>query len=411
MMLVVLLVAAGAKADPVSREAAMRSAKSFMSQRNVRKADGLKLAFQGVRAHSAKGRGAAAKDAYYYIFNNDEQGGFVIVSGDDATEEILGYSDTGTVDAENIPVNMQELLDGFQQEIEYARENGLNRAPAAPNTAGTVRAKQVVEPLIQTVWGQDEPYNLQCFTTNNQQAVSGCVATAFAQIMYYHKWPQTATKQIPAYSTYEALPATTFDWDHMLPAYSQQSLESEEQKNAVAELMLYCGHAVKMSYGVGASSAVTSYIMGALKSYFGYQNDAIMINRNIYTLNEWDDIIYNELRHGRPIIISASAYKGSGHAFICDGYAGNNLYHINWGWGGMSDGYFRLTALNPNDQGTGGSGVYNGYSIQQSVIYGISPTVIERCNGLVESCRRKVADLNEGTMPIHIVDVMNRLTT
>ena len=378
MMLVVLLVAAGAKADPVSREAAMRSAKSFMTQRSVRKADGLKLAFQGVRAHSAKGRGAAAKDAYYYIFNNDEQGGFVIVSGDDATEEILGYSDTGTVDAENIPVNMQELLDGYQKEIEYARENGLNRAPAADNTAGTVRAKQVVEPLIQTIWGQDEPYNLQCFTTNNQQAVSGCVATAFAQIMYYHKWPQTATKQIPAYSTYEALPATTFDWDHMLPAYSQQSLESEEQKNAVAELMLYCGHAVKMSYGVGASSAVTSYIMGALKSYFGYQNDAIMINRNIYTLNEWDDIIYNELRHGRPIIISASAYKGSGHAFICDGYAGNNLYHINWGWGGMSDGYFRLTALNPNDQGTGGSGVYNGYSIQQSVIYGISPTVIDK---------------------------------
>ena len=187
--------------------------------------------------------------------------------------------------------------------------------------------------------------------------MSGCVATAFAQIMYYHKWPQTATKQIPAYSTYEALPATTFDWDHMLPAYSQQSLESEEQKNAVAELMLYCGHAVKMSYGTGASSAVTSYIMGALKSYFGYQNDAIMINRNIYTLNEWDDIIYNELRHGRPIIISASAYKGSGHAFICDGYAGNNLYHINWGWGGMSDGYFRL---------------------QQSVIYGISPTVIDK---------------------------------
>lgn len=378
MMLVVLLVAAGAKADPVSREAAMRSAKSFMTQRGVRKADGLKLAFQGVRAHSSKGRGAAAKDAYYYIFNNDEQGGFVIVSGDDATEEILGYSDTGIVDAENIPVNMQELLDGFQQEIEYARENGLSKATAAANTTETVRARQVVEPLIETVWGQYEPYNLQCFTTNNQQAVAGCVATAFAQIMYYHKWPQTATKTIPAYSTYEALPATTFDWDHMLPAYTQYGAESDVQKNAVAELMLYCGHAVKMTYGVEASSASTSYIMGALSSYFGYQNDARSISRSIYTLTEWDDIIYNELRHGRPVIISANAYKGSGHAFICDGFAGSNLYHINWGWGGMSDGYFRLTALNPNAQGIGGSGVYNGYSLQQTIIYGISPTVIDK---------------------------------
>lgn len=377
MMLVVLLVAAGAKADPVSREAAMRSAKSFMSQRSVRKADGLKLAFQGVRAHSAKGRGAAAKDAYYYIFNNDEQGGFVIVSGDDATEEILGYSDTGTVDAENIPENMQELLDGYQQEIEYARENGLSRAPAADNTAGTVQARQVVEPLIETVWSQLEPYNKLCFTTNNQQAVTGCVATAFAQIMYYHKWPQAATTEIPKYSSYEVLPATTFEWDHMLPAYSQQSLESDEQINAVAELMLYCGHAVKMSYGVGASSAVTTYIMNALTSYFGYKNSPKSLYRFDYGVNEWDNIIYNELRHGRPVVYSASAYSGSGHAFICDGYAGNNLYHINWGWGGMSDGYFRLTALNPNAQGTGGSGVSNGYTLSQAIIIGISPTVVD----------------------------------
>ena len=377
MMLVVLLFAAGVKADPVSREAAMRSAKSFMSQRSVRKADGLKLAFQGVRAHSAKGRGAAAKDAYYYIFNNDEQGGFVIVSGDDATEEILGYSDTGTVDAENIPVNMQELLDGYQQEIEYARENGLNRAPAAPNTAGTVQAKQVIEPLIETAWAQQEPYNKLCFTPRNEQAVTGCVATAFAQIMYYHKWPQAATTSIPNYSSYEVLPATTFDWDHMLPAYSQQSLESDEQINAVAELMLYCGHAVKMSYGVGASSAVTTYIMNALTSYFGYKNSPKSLYRFDYGVNEWDNIIYNELRHGRPVVYSASAYSGSGHAFICDGYAGNNLYHINWGWGGMSDGYFRLTALNPNAQGTGGSGVSNGYTLSQAIIIGISPTVVD----------------------------------
>lgn len=371
-----LCFAAGATADPVTKSAAQQAAESFMAKRGMKNANGLSLTYQA-RPTSSRGKAAPATNAFYYVFNNSEQGGFVIVSGDDATEQILGYSDSGTFNSENIPASMQELLDGYKQEISYAREKGLNKQRSAASGEMDEPARQVIAPLITSVWNQRTPYNLQCFTTDGQQAVTGCVATALAQVMYYHKWPQSATTAIPAYSSYEALPATTFDWGNMQPTYTEFGAESNAQKNAVATLNVYCGHAVQMGYGTGTSSASSSRIPNALKNYFGYANDATEIYRSDCTPAEWDERIYHELLHQRPVIYSASTSSGSGHAFICDGYDGNGLYHINWGWGGTSDGYFRLQALNPYSQGTGGSSGNGGYSLYQSAIVGISPTVVD----------------------------------
>ena len=372
LFFLMLLSATGMQADPVTKETALKSAQSFMAKRHVHKTDNLSLAYKSVRSHASKGRGAASKDAYYYIFNNEE-GGFVIVSGDDATEEILGYSDTGTFDVNNIPENMKELLDDYQEEITFARNNGIKKANA---TNVTEASKQVIEPLIQTRWNQREPYQQNCFTTGGAQAVTGCVATAFAQVMYYHKSPQSATTSIPAYSSYGALPAITFDWNNMLPCYTETLIEDQVKKDAVANLMVYCGHAVKMDYGTSESGASTSYIPNALSNYFGYKNKATEEYRSNYDVSKWNDLIYHELLYARPVIYSASTSSGSGHAFICDGYDGNELFHINWGWGGMSDGYFRLQALNPNSQGAGGSSGYGGYSLSQSAVIGISPVVV-----------------------------------
>ena len=215
-----LCFAAGATADPVTKSAAQQAAESFMAKRGMKNANGLSLTYQA-RPTSSRGKAAPSANAFYYVFNNSEQGGFVIVSGDDATEQILGYSDSGTFDSENIPASMQELLDGYKQEISYAREKGLNKQRSAASGEMDDPARQVIAPLITSVWNQGAPYNLQCFTTDNQQAVTGCVATALAQVMYYHKWPQSATTAIPAYSTYEALPATTFDWGNMQSTYTE----------------------------------------------------------------------------------------------------------------------------------------------------------------------------------------------
>ena len=373
LFFLMLLSATGMQADPVTKETALKSAQSFLAKHKSNVNANLSLAYKSVRSHASKGRGAAAKDAYYYIFNN-ENGGFVIVSGDDATDEILGYSDAGKLDVNNIPEGMQELLDGYQAEITYARNNGMRKANSAANI--TEPSRQIIEPLIETKWGQNSPFNLFCFTTDNQQAVTGCVATALAQIMYFHKWPQSATTAIPAYSTYSELPATTFDWNAMKPRYSEPLFETDAQKNAVATLFQYCGHAVKMSYGTGGSSASNAEIPGVLKNYFGYQNTAIEIYRSSYDASKWEDLIYHELQYARPVIYSATTSSNSAHAFICDGYDGYGLFHINWGWAGLSDGYFRLQALNPGAQGTGGSSGYGGYTLSQAALIGMSPVVV-----------------------------------
>ena len=372
-MLLLMLCVVCAVANPVTQTQALQKAKAFLQKRGMTTTVNLNLVYQGRQV--AQKHGAPAKDPCYYVFNNGQNAGFVIMAGDDCADEVLGYADSGTFNPDDIPTNMEEFLKGYVEEIEYARARNA-RTNSGNNDVEMTR--KVVAPLIQTHWNQRDPYNQLCFTSSGAQAVTGCVATALAQVMYYHKWPQDSTNTIPGYNDlYSDLPPTTFSWNKMKPVYINTGEDDEEAENAVAELMLYCGHAVKMSYGTGASSASPYYIPGALKDYFGYPNDPQHVYRSSYTTEEWDELIYNELKYGRPVLYGANtSAAGSGHEFICDGYDGHGLYHINWGWGGQSDGYFRLQALRPADQGTGGSSGYGGYSLNHDAVIGVSATEI-----------------------------------
>ncbi len=376
-ILMLMLCMVYAVAEPVTKDQALQKAKTFLAKKGLAAKTSLNLAYQGRQRGQQKG--APVKNPSYYVFNNGHEGGFVIIAGDDCAEDVLGYADNGSFDAENIPSNMQAFLEGYAEEIAAARARG---AKAADDNATVEKAHKVVAPLIETHWGQNDPYNQLCKNPNGDKCVTGCVATAFAQVMYYYKWPQEATTTIPNTfgSSYPDLPSTTFKWDKMKLAYINTGEDDVEAEQAVAELMWYCGHAVKMSYGTGSSGAYEGYITSALKNYFGYPGNPALVQRSDYTTEEWDELIYKELKYGRPVLYGADTSGNSGHEFICDGYDGHGLYHINWGWGGLADGYFRLQALRPSSQGTGGSGDFGGYSLGQDAIIGVCNTEINNNN-------------------------------
>ena len=372
-MLLLMLCVACAVANPITQAQALQKAKAFLQKKGMATTANLNLVYQGKQVSPQ--HGAPAKDPCYYVFNNGHNAGFIIMAGDDCAEEVLGYADSGTFDPNDIPDNMEAFLKGYVEEITAARAKNLS---ANDSEIEVEMTRKVVAPLIQTHWNQSDPYNQQCPTIGDELCVTGCVATALAQVMYYHKWPQGQTTAIPSYDNgkYPELDATTFDWDKMKPVYLNTGEDDEVAEAAVAKLMHYCGQAVQMNYGTGASGASPYYIPNALKNYFGYPNEPQYVFRSSYTPLVWDELIYNELKYGRPVLYGANTSSGSGHEFICDGYDGHGLYHINWGWGGLSDGYFRLQALNPSSQGTGGSSGYGGYSLNHDAIIGVSASEI-----------------------------------
>lgn len=208
------------------------------------------------------------------------------------------------------------------------------------------------------------------------RSVTGCVATAMAQVMMYYQYPKELKTTIKAYNTQtygiqipEISSGATYDWDNMLPDYSKSDYNSA-QADAVAKLMYHCGAAVKMDYGPSSGANVTPII---LATYFGYDADLMQdLTRTVFTLQQWMTLIDNELKAKRPILYSGQASDG-GHEFVCDGSDGNGLYHINWGWGGYQDGYFDLTILQPTKGGAGSGSAVDGYNRDCSMIIGIAP--------------------------------------
>ena len=170
--------------------------------------------------------------------------------------------------------------------------------------------------------------------------------------MYYFKWPLTESEVIPAYVTRDNqlsigdLPPRRFDWNKMLTKYQNAT---PEQNRAIAELMQYCGSSVNMNYGINGSSASMSNIEPALNRFFHYTSKAHTEYRSSYSNDDWEDLIYNELAEGRPVIYSGTKDDGGGHCFLVDGYDKRGLFHFNWGWGGLDDGWFRLTLDDTND--------------------------------------------------------------
>ncbi|MCD8202763.1 MAG: C10 family peptidase [Prevotella sp.] len=311
-------------------------------------------------------------DDNIYAFNIDTDGGFVLISASDLTQPVLGYTDSGQFDISQIPTGLQELLNAMSLAISKL-ESGELECPSLVRSNVSSSEKTAIAPLIQTQWGQNSPFNLQCPIIDGSNAVTGCVATTMSQIMYFFKYPTEATTEIPAYSDYSALPATTFNWDAMTTYYNS-AYDTDDSRNAVAELMHYAGQAVQMEYDVSSSGALLESIPPALQNYFGYEcGGTIAVGAN-YKYNELgsfrsysdlDNLLYNELKDGYPFILSGVSADDYGHAFIVDGYDGNGYYHINWGWNGYLDGYFSLCLLNATNDIS--------FPFYQSAVIGIRP--------------------------------------
>ncbi len=385
-VIVSMMVALNSWAGPVSLSQARQKAAEFVSSTFSHSNDRMMSL-----APSLNPTDDTSGNSLYYIFNVGRDNGFVIVSGDDRTTPVLGYAEEGSVDPKHLPENLKYWLESYRTQLEALSrldDEQARQAVRAPRKT-SVTTRNSISPLVTSKWDQATPYWNECpqfMNSDNEEdgyelAYTGCVATSMAQIMNFHKSPAATTEVIPAYTfTYSdgnynyaqvempELPVTEFDWDHMLDTYT--GAEAEAYTSAVAHLMLYAGSSVKMQYGTSSSGAYTDDIPKGL-AYFGYGSSIAF--RTDYTQDEWDDLVYSELAAGRPMIYNGTAGSGGGHSFICDGFEYGDYFHINWGWGGMGNGFFQLSILNPSASGIGGSSSSEGYNMKQNIIYNIIP--------------------------------------
>lgn len=367
LLLSLLLFVCTAWAGRITEEQAYTIASKFFNNSGMRKSpsDGSVATLRLAQASSG-----------YYAFNHGNSKGFVIVAADDnARAEVLGYSDTGTFRPDSMPTAMKWWLDEYERELAYAaqKDNGTDK---------TVLKRQLptyatIEPLLTSMWGQEEPYNALCPSYQKTVCPTGCVATALSQIMYYHKWPEKGSGSHSydwkvngqTLSTLSAdFSQSVYDWNAMTPQYGSTS--SQQSKDAVAKLMYDVGIASEMQYAPNGSGAYSTTAIKAMTTYFDYDQSLELMMRDFYGLAEWQEMIYNSLAQGYPVFYSGTTAANEGHAFVCDGYS-NGYFHINWGWDGMSNGYFLLTALDPSAQGTGGG--TSGYNYGQMAATGIKP--------------------------------------
>jgi hypothetical protein len=322
----------------------------------------------------------ADTSAYFYVYNVGANQGFIVVSGDDATKPILAYSDQAQFPATNIPTNVLYWLDFYKSEIKFAQQCGLSTSvndTTAVAKAKSATASVVVQPLLGNIkWDQSYPYNLLCPYNSTQKAhsVTGCVATAMAQLMKYYQWPVRGTGSFTyTDGTNGSLTAnfgnTTYDWSNMLDTYGPSVTSTAQQDTDVATLMYQCGVAVSMTYSPSGSFAAVSDAALALKNHFSYDADINLYSRQFYNTTDWINMIKTELDASRPMLYGGD--NGTeGHAFIADGYDSNDLFHFNWGWSGYYDGYYEVSVLNPPPSGsTGGS--TGGFNQNQQIVTGI----------------------------------------
>jgi len=390
LLLILLLLPAIAFAAPISKERASAIGENFFSKSiEAHRVAGKQAHFVAQQQPNMRKVRQSTGNSYapYYIFNN-EDGGFVIVAGDDCATPILGYSTEGSIDPNNLPIQLEELLNAYAEEIQLAVENNdqptdsiqalwdaYYRAPQSQNATAAVSA------LIVTSWNQYPRYNNKCpvdasLSNLGGHPTTGCVATAMAQIMKYWEYPKkgygSKSYRSEHYGTLSAdFGSTAYDWDNMPLKLSSST--SSTQNNAVATLMYHCGVAVSMNYnsdGYGSSEANTLDWGGgrasaetALKTYFGYASTLEGKQSSSMSASAWKSLLKTELDNHRPMLYRGVSSQG-GHCFICDGYDNNDKFHFNWGWGGNSNGFFSITA--------GTSGCHE-FSQDQCAVIGIEP--------------------------------------
>ena len=350
--LLVLLLALGyssLQAKRITQWQAQQQAYSFWGKQMPQKA----------RAKSRTATTASPSDAYY-VFNNDA-GGFVIIAGDDAVTPVLGYTSTGSFDAENLPDGLKDLLKSYERQIAALGDNYVANQTAT-------RAAFTGEKLLNTAkWNQMAPFNK--YTPNNY--VTGCVATAGAIVMKYHGSPAKGTGSHSYTWNGKTLSANfehTYDWASMPAKYDGTN---DAAFDGVARLMADLGVAVEMQYNKDGSGAYIGNLVTALQKYYGYSKLSHLMAIEDVGAEAWNGRLREEIDANRPVLYAASdPNTGGGHAFVIDGYK-DESFSVNWGWGGLCDGFYKIGALNPQSEGKPTGEKYN---VGQSAVFGMQPS-------------------------------------
>lgn len=380
--LLVLLLALGyssLQAKRITQWQAQQQAYSFWGKQMPQKA----------KAKSRTATTASPSDAYY-VFNNDA-GGFVIIAGDDAVTPVLGYTSTGSFDAENLPDGLKDLLKSYERQIAALGDNYVANQTAT-------RTAFTGEKLLKTAeWNQGNPFNK--YTPNNY--VTGCVATAGAIVMKHHGYPAKGTGSHSYTLNGKTLSANfehTYDWASMPAKYDGTN---DAAFDGVARLMSDLGVAVEMQYAKGGSGATMEDLVTALQKYFGYSKYARLLAIADLGAEVWNGRLRAEIDADRPILYSAVDSNKGGHSFVIDGYK-DESFSVNWGWGGYCDGFYRIGALNPE---TGGKPLGDQYNLSQSAVFSLQPSdgkeVISnlgfiKVDGYLETMNMNVTDVKAG---------------
>ena len=345
---------------------------------------------RGTAAEKCEDRVLRVTDAYYALRAN---GCFVVVAADETQPEVLGYSMNGAFDEDHFPPALEAWLNLYTQ------------APVYHETVSDACA-----PIVPCQWNQRKPYNILVPLYNaTNHCVSGCTATAMAQLMYTYRHP---VKGVGSASYYWDCPFdaaqsrtlsadfgnTVYDWNNMLPSYN--NAHTAVQDTAVATLVYHCGVAIGVVYGISASSGTDYAVLSGLFNYFGYDHNIRLLPKAYYAMDYIAEELRDELRAGRPVYVSGQG-AGGGHAFLCDGFTESGYFHFNWGWGGLGDGDYLLTGLNPTQQGAGANQLGD-YNTDVVFATGIRPatgsidTICQLSVGNVEMTSASVA-LNQNT--------------
>lgn len=351
------------EAKSINAADADRIAAGFMSARNIaRPAKMQPLVKPDIRA--------GAKNPYYIY--NSPGGGYVIVSGDDRFGDILGYSDSGVLDFNNMPEGLNDMLELYSIAFERLGTSTYNESPSFASP------KAMVEPLLGEInWGQDAPFNTQTpISTGTTHFYTGCVACAATQIMKYYNYPaqgygsKTYTDPLSKKTLSADFSQSVYDWENMPAAVPENP--TQQQIDAYSKLASDFGIAVEMQFEASGSGTYDMLVPYALREYFGYDASVRGHQRAYYPTDEWMNMIKTELDEGRPVFYGGSSdIGGGGHAFVIDGYDNNGFVHVNWGWYGRSNGYFKINHLDPESLGEGGGA--GGYNLNQDMVTGIRP--------------------------------------
>ncbi len=309
----------------------------------------------------------------FYVFNTPQQG-FVLVSAETNAPDILGYSDNNAFVAQDLPAHIQSWFDYYAAQVEWLAQHPSVKAYETKQTYTPI------DPLLkQMEWGQDEPYNLMCpiMPKENQRSVVGCLATATAQIMGFHQWPKHAKGQhsLPydRSITLDYDKDGEYDWDNILPVNYYYTQTTPQQDSAVAKLMWHVGVACDMQYSANGSGASEFEMAYRMLEHFDYDPSIQEYYLDYSPADTFVNMLYQQLLFEQPCLITGFTTNWEGHAFVCDGIDDKGLIHINWGWDGVANGNFRVTLLDPNNQGTGGSASDLAFTQYVAAIVNIKP--------------------------------------